>query len=80
MKLVVKDFYHVHENGQHYRNIRRVIYHITICGKSFWDNKAERAARDREFRATHPDYYKNYRATQQYRDECKRLRALGWVE
>ena len=40
------------------------------------DNKAERVARDRLFRATHPDYYKNYRATQPYRDACKELRAI----
>ena len=79
-QLLDREAYYI----RRYRTLGLPIVNRNIPGRTIReyceDNKAERAARDRQFRATHPDYYKNYRATQPYRDECKRLRAVGGGE
>ena len=76
-QLLDREAYYI----RRYRTLGLPIVNRNIPGRSVReyceDNKAERAARDRIFRATHPDYYKNYRRTQPYRDACKELRAIG---
>jgi hypothetical protein len=66
-----------------FRTLNMPVVNKNIPGRSLReyceDNKAVRAARDRHFRSTHPDYYKHYAAYQRAAKELRRMAGNVYV-